>query len=294
MRSSRASSACSYRAEGVVSPPLRLRNGYHRVVGGPSDSDPNDRTTHGFYAEAPVRRSDGPDNAVTSPRAEEPKLVQPERSPLAYVMGDETPNAVPRAERSHDSSRFVLGLIGDTPPPTVDSEIPVVQTMQPTLRRARLLRQRGAIAAIGVVGVAVAIKLATSAHAPRASAPEAKVAAAPVAPAPAPPPSNVVAEPPTPNAGSGSAAEPEPVAEPAPEEAAPPTPPPPVVVASAKSRHAPAKSSPSKKSKKAKPKSTAVAKKSSAAKKSAPTKKVTTAKKATTAGNARAPKKRSP
>jgi DNA-binding protein HU-beta len=195
----------------------------------------HDRTRAGLGVAAPARPAKfallDPSKG-TIPLEKPHALLQPERSPLDFVMRDMDPAAPTKPQSSGDSSRFVAAIMDGQPPPRIDADSPATTAMQPVLRRSRLRRKwiaAGAFAATAVLGTAFAMTLTSAESRPKAAASEvAKVTEdqAPVAAtAAAPTPSEVVTPtvPPEPSpvaAPAVAAAEPT-VAE-APTAAAPP------------------------------------------------------------------------
>jgi hypothetical protein len=128
-----------------------------------------------------------------APELVQPVLVQPERSPLDLVMRELESAAPQQTSASNDSSKFIMSLMGDQPPPRVDTESPVIAAMQPV---SRLRRQRTRVVAAGalavvVLGVASAVMLSRGDDKPRAAASE----AAHVTESPTPTPLAAVAPP---------------------------------------------------------------------------------------------------
>ena len=148
------------------------------------------------------------------PLEKERELVQPERSPLAFVMRDivqNEPTATPQAAATSDDSQLFADLVGNQPPPRVVAE-PSTVTLQPVARRSRrhLWIAAGALVATALVSTAVAMKLTGSEPARPVANEAAKVTEH--APTAAPAPTNAAAEA-DPFVGGG---EQQPAAQPAP------------------------------------------------------------------------------
>jgi hypothetical protein len=123
----------------------------------------------------------------TIPLTKERELVQPEHSPLAFVMGETA-----RTQSSNDSSRFVMSLVGGAQPSLpVAEDVGVITAMEPAPGRARRRRTwivAGVLAAGTVAGTTMAM-VGSSDKAP------AKQTAAVIEPAPAAvPQANAVAQ----------------------------------------------------------------------------------------------------
>jgi hypothetical protein len=179
----------------------------------------NDRTTFGMG----VAGSRKPIELVARV-AEKHELVQPERSPLALVLGDMAASmGAPQAHASGDSSRFVAALVGDelpAPERAAEAESPI--TAIPPQLMARRRRRRiagGALATAVVVGALFGMRfrgaddavVAVSTPAPSppepTPAPTAPSPPAPaIAPQPAPPASPQESEPVAEPAATGDAA----------------------------------------------------------------------------------------
>jgi hypothetical protein len=155
-------------------------------------------------------------------------LVQPERSPLALVMGDMAASTgAPQAHASGDSSRLVAALVGDelpAPERVAEAESPITAIPPKLMARRRRrwiaagalattvvvgtligMRFRGAAANLGdrqaVVGPTPASSPPTApARSPAPPAPTTPSPPAPTTPAPTAPPASAIAQQPAPPA----------------------------------------------------------------------------------------------
>jgi hypothetical protein len=174
--------------------------GARMVDDSPAKATDHDRTTFGMGVATGTRTPITFFPAKPSP-AELPDqkhgLVQPERSPLALVMGDMAASTgAPQAHASGDSSRFIAALVGDEPPALeriAEDESPIT-AIPPKLmaRRRRRWIAAGALATTVVAGTLFGM---TFRSAPALTTPT------PTTPTPAPappPPAPAIAQPPAP------------------------------------------------------------------------------------------------
>jgi hypothetical protein len=115
------------------------------------------------------------------------KLVQPEQSPLSFVLRASESSSSSQRQESHDMSVFVAGLVADTSP-VVDTEV-AVTAMEPVMRKSRKRRQwlvAGAIAATAIAGTVLGMLFAGGDDPPKVVAKEVAEAQAPAGEATAP------------------------------------------------------------------------------------------------------------